>query len=187
MKSFAYRVVGVALALCALLIVGRIPAADAQAPAQEIIRAIDIQGYEHVEQPVRDLVQKSLKSQIGQLFDADTAAADVETILQTGWFFRADYRKEPLNDGVRLIFVVVENPIITRIEFIGNTKLSTEQLLRVIKTKPNQVLNRDLGIAGRARNQKGLCRPGLYAGYRDEHQHHPGGRAAIHHLRAEDR
>ncbi len=140
--------IGIAVILGSCLVGG---AARAQAPAQTVIRAIEVTGYQHVSQTVQDDVQKRIQSQVGQVFSAQTAEKDVEMLRQLGWFFRADYRTEPMADGVRLLFAVVENPIVTQIAFIGNTRLKNADLLKVIQTQPNQVLNRDVVAADAGR------------------------------------
>ncbi|HEY3418883.1 MAG TPA: BamA/TamA family outer membrane protein [Armatimonadota bacterium] len=116
----------------------------AQAPAEQpIIREVVFEGAKNITPQAQQQLNTAIKSKVGQPYSKETADADVENILRLGWFNRATYRTEPVKDGVRLIFTLVENPVINKIEFVGNTKLSSADLLKVVKTKPGEVLNRE--------------------------------------------
>jgi len=117
--------------------------AQTPAPAPQIVRAVEIQGYKAVSQEVQDQVAKLLKTQVGQPYDETVAKADDEEILHTGWFFNAFHRPEAVADGVRVVFTVVENPVVKNISFSGNTVLSADQLAAMLKTQPGQVLNQE--------------------------------------------
>jgi len=116
---------------------------QAPAPAPKTVRAVEVQGYQFVSQSVQAQVKKLLKTQVGQPFDEKVAEADREEILNTGWFYNAFYRPEAMDDGVRVIFTVVENPVVRKISFVGNTVLLADKLMAVIKTQPDQVLNQE--------------------------------------------
>lgn len=110
---------------------------------QQIVRAVTFQGIEHVSAAVRAQLEESTKPLIGQRYDKKATDTALEAILDLGWFFRGEYRTEPIEGGVRIVFVMVENPVITEVRFNGNTKLTSATLLTVIKSKPGEVLNRD--------------------------------------------
>jgi outer membrane protein insertion porin family len=132
--------IGILMLLVSLAGVQRV---CAQAPeGQQPIREIVFRGADHVAQTEIDALRKKLKSLVGQPANRDTLQADVDTILESGWFLRVDTRTEAMEGGVRLAFVVVENPVITQIDFIGNTVLSDEELQRAIKSTTGMVLNR---------------------------------------------
>lgn len=115
----------------------------AQAPAApQTIREIVIRGAEHVPADSLQSAQKKLKSQVGQPLDRVTVQADLETLMESGWFLQVTPRTEPVDNGVRLVFAVTENPVITKIAFSGNEALSEAQLTEVVKSKVGAVLNR---------------------------------------------
>lgn len=117
----------------------------AQAGEQPIIREIVFQGFANTTESVRQQVRtEAVKSTVGEPYSDEKAEDDQERILDLGWFFRATYRTEPVEGGVKLIFVLVENPTITAVDFIGNTQLTDEALAALVKVKPGNVLNRDL-------------------------------------------
>ncbi len=86
-----------------------------------------------------------VSSKVGGQYSDPQVKRDVEAIRQMGWFARVWQDSESEENGIRLTFHVVENPVITDIQFQGNRELTREQLLAVMKTKPGQIYNaRDL-------------------------------------------
>ncbi len=67
--------------------------------------------------------------------------ADVAAIVSTGWFADANVRLEPFREGVRVIFLVVENPAISEIVVEGNTVVRTGDILQALNLPTGQVLN----------------------------------------------
>ena len=109
--------------------------------AQPIVREIVYQGVEHISADAQAQMHKAVTLVVGQPYAEDTANADVRRITDLGWFVRTSVRTEPVEGGVRVIYTVVENPVVTAIDFIGNTVLSDAQLLAAIGTRPGQVAN----------------------------------------------
>ncbi|OPZ85411.1 MAG: Outer membrane protein assembly factor BamA precursor [bacterium ADurb.Bin429] len=117
----------------------------AQAPeGQPIIREIIFRGTQRVDAAVLDALRERLKSKVNEPAVRETVQADVDTILESGWFLRVDARTETMDGGARLVFLVVENPVITEINFVGNTVLSDEKLLAALQSKVGMVLNRPM-------------------------------------------
>jgi len=136
MKRFA----GVITLLFALALAGHAQVA----PVQNVVRGIDIQGIEHLSPDAQQQLHAAIKLQEGQPFSQDVANEDVARIRELGWFIRASVRTEPVEGGIRAIYTLVENPVVTSIDFIGNTVLTDADLLHMISTKSGQVLNRNL-------------------------------------------
>lgn len=110
-------------------------------PTQPIVRDVQVTGYQHVTPDVQQQVTDIVTPLKGQPFDQAKVNAAVESIEGLGPFFSARATQEPVTDGVRVIFTVVENPVIDAIRFVGNTVYTDSQLLAVIKTRPGMVLN----------------------------------------------
>ncbi|MHB9131621.1 MAG: BamA/OMP85 family outer membrane protein [Armatimonadota bacterium] len=139
------RWASITLLIAIFLGIGIPDIALAQAPAQPpIIREIVIRGFEHLPQTTQENVRKAITSQVGQQYSEQTARADELALLRTGFLFSARHSTEPVENGVRLVFTVVENPVITQVEFVGNTALSSAFLAGITNTKAGQVLNRDV-------------------------------------------
>jgi outer membrane protein insertion porin family len=126
------------------MLVGVSVCASAQEAEQPIIRDIAFTGFVHLGAEDQGQVQQAISSQVGQPFAKEAADADVVAILELGWFFRAEYRTETMEGGgVRLIFQLVENPVVGEVTFDGNTVISTEDLNKAVRTKAGSVLNRE--------------------------------------------
>jgi len=130
------------------------------APAPQIVRAVEVQGYKSITPQVQEAVAKLLKTQVGQPYDEKIAKGDEEEILNSGWFYNAFHRPEATEDGVRVVFTVVENPVVKKISFVGNTVLPSDALLAVLQTKPDQVLNQDLVSEDATRIRKAFADKG---------------------------
>jgi outer membrane protein insertion porin family len=102
------------------------------------IVGVDVVGYERV---ARDDILKAIKSQPAGQYSEAQAKRDVEAIRSMGWFQRVWQDSVSVENGVNLIFHVIENPVVTDMQFEGNRELTREQLLKVMKTQPGQIYN----------------------------------------------
>ncbi|MBI3912273.1 MAG: BamA/TamA family outer membrane protein [Armatimonadetes bacterium] len=67
---------------------------------------------------------------------------DVQAIQDLGWFrFVPDPAIQSVEGGVRVVFVVVEYPVVQRIEFTGNTVFKEAELQQAIHMPAGQVFN----------------------------------------------
>ncbi len=105
------------------------------------IASIDIVGNEHIP---KEEIEKVVTSQVGGPFSEGQVARDRQAIVTLGWFQTVSVERESVEDGIRLVFRVVENLLITDIRFEGVSVLTPEDLLRVMKTQPGQVYNNPL-------------------------------------------
>ncbi len=98
-----------------------------------------------------EVVYAAIGSRAGELLDQDRVRQDVEQILATGLFADVVVRLQTTDDGVQLIFLVVENPVVQRVEISGNTVVPTEELRAALGVREGQVLNTvDLRAGARA-------------------------------------
>ncbi|HUX78979.1 MAG TPA: outer membrane protein assembly factor BamA [Alphaproteobacteria bacterium] len=102
------------------------------ASAQISIRSIDIEGNRRVETPT---ILSYLDVKVGQVVTEDKVEEILKNLFATGLF--ADVVIEQQKD--RLLIKVVENKIINRIAFEGNSKLKDEILQSEIGLKPREV------------------------------------------------
>jgi len=132
-------------AFCLLLGLGSGHRAVAQVPEpQQLIKEIKFNGYQHVTPEVRKQTEEVIKSKVGQPYNKTVAENDVTEIQALGWYFRVSENPEPMEGGIRLIFNLVENPIVTSVTFTGNTQISSVELLKIIQTRAGMVLNKNL-------------------------------------------
>ena len=109
--------------------------AVAQVPSGGIISEVRIEGAQRVEP---ETVRSYMQVQPGDPFDADKIDKSLKSLFATGLFADVTLRRE----GNALIVRVVENPVINRIAFEGNRKLSDETLNQEFQLKPRSVYSR---------------------------------------------
>ena len=86
-------------------------------------------------------MRDSIGVRVGELLSDERLRADVAALIATGWFADANIRVEPTREGVRVAFIVVENPIVNQIVFEGNTVIPSADLERALNLPTGQVLN----------------------------------------------
>ena len=99
------------------------------------ISEIRIEGTERVEP---ETVRSYMTVQPGDPFDADRIDKTLKALYATGLFADVTLRR----DGDALIVHIVENPVINRIAFEGNKKLSDDTLNSEIQVRPRVVFSR---------------------------------------------
>lgn len=126
----AYRY-GMAIAmLCLSLLLG---------VAQERrVESVTVRGLRNLSEAA---VTTALRLKPGEPFTEATLESDRRTLEAMGLFSAVRPRVEQTETGVRVEFEVVENPLIREVRFTGNTVLSTEQLLAVMRNTPGFVYN----------------------------------------------
>lgn len=122
---------------CLVLVLASLSLADLPADAQGggIIQRIAVIGNQRVEAAT---VASYLVVTPGQPFDADLIDQSLKILFATGLF--ADVVME--RDGGTLLIRVVENPIINRIVFEGNSRLDREDLLEEAELRPRMIYTR---------------------------------------------
>jgi outer membrane protein insertion porin family len=112
-----------------------LPRSSAQVASGGTISEIRIEGTERVEP---ETVKSYMTVQPGDPFDPDRIDRTLKALFNTGLF--ADVRLS--REGDALIVKVVENPVINRVVFEGNHKLSDSTLSDEVQEKPRQVFTR---------------------------------------------
>lgn len=111
------------------------PVTVAQVPEGGVIREIRVEGTQRVEP---ETVRSYLLVQPGDPFDADRIDRSLKALFATGLFADVTLRRE----GDALVVRVVENPVINRIAFEGNHKLTEENLTQEIQLRPRAIYTR---------------------------------------------
>src|SRR3954469_8620491 len=97
--------------------------------------SIAVEGNRRVE---ADTIRSYFRVGPGERLDALKADEGVKALFVTGLFADVRYRWE----GGRLVVTVVENSVISRIQFEGNKRVKDEQLTQEIQSKPRGSLSR---------------------------------------------
>ena len=113
------------------------PAAPAKAagPSLGTIANIRIEGIQRIEP---ETVKSYLLLQAGDQWDTERVDKSLKALFATGLFADVKLTRE----GSALVVRVVENPIINRIAFEGNSKLSDKDLNGEIQLRPRVVYTR---------------------------------------------
>ena len=120
------------------------PQEPAPAPEEEdltgpVIVSMDLQGNQEVN---RDHIMSVVTSKVGQHVDEEKLRKDAEAIFELGFFNATDYKVTDEGDGVKVTFLVQENPKVGEIKFVGNTVYSEDKLKSAIFTQPGMIFNR---------------------------------------------
>ena len=110
-----------------------------QPPSPEEAVSMDLQGNSEIN---RDHIMSVVTSKVGQHVDEEKLRKDAEAIFELGFFNATDYKVTDEGDGVKVTFLVQENPKVGEIKFIGNTVYSEDKLKSAIFTQPGMIFNR---------------------------------------------
>jgi outer membrane protein insertion porin family len=129
---------------------------SAPAPTGGVIQSIKVEGNQRIEDGT---IRSYLLVQPGDRFDPDRIDRSLKTLYATGLF--EDVRLG--RDGDTLVVRVVENPIVNRVAYEGNHKVTDDQLRPELQLRPRAVFTPALAESDRQRIL------GLYAkrGYYD--------------------
>nr|WP_294509201.1 outer membrane protein assembly factor BamA [uncultured Rhodopila sp.] len=131
------------------------PARSAPAPASGVIESIKVEGNQRIEDGT---IRSYLLVQPGDRFDPDRLDRSLKTLYATGLF--QDVRLN--RSGDVLVVHVAENPIVNRVAFEGNHKLSDDQLKTAIQLRPRAVFTPALAEADRQVILDGYAKKGYY-------------------------
>jgi outer membrane protein insertion porin family len=114
-------------------------APTAPAPAVDsgdVVKEIRIEGSRRIEPAT---VRSYLTIHLGDKFDPDKLDESLKALFTTGLFADVTLQIQ----GSTLIVHVVENPIVNRVAFEGNSKIEDKDLLQEIQLKPRTVYTRN--------------------------------------------
>jgi outer membrane protein insertion porin family len=96
------------------------------------IQAIQVVGNQRIE---AGTIRSYMLVRPGDPFDPDRLDRSVKTLFSTGLFSNVQLSRQ----GNALIVTIAENPLVNRVAFEGNKKLSDDQIKPEIQTKPRAV------------------------------------------------
>jgi outer membrane protein insertion porin family len=135
----------------------RTPPRSRAAPAQQTgtIQSIKVEGNQRIEDGT---VRSYMLVQPGDAFDPDRLDRSLKTLYATGLF--QDVRLSRSENT--LVVTVVENPIVNRVVFEGNHKLTDDQLRPEMQIRPRAVFTPAQAEADRQRILNLYARRGYY-------------------------
>ena len=103
-----------------------------------LVNSIEFIGNQYVSQKeLADLVPVK----VGTYFSRNKVIEGHKNLIESGYFRDVMPEAVKSGNGVKVIYSVMENPILNGINIIGNTVYSTEDLMKVIKTEPGKIFN----------------------------------------------
>ncbi len=108
-------------------------------PPEVLVNSVGVIGNSQI---AEEYILNVVDTKPGKLLSRDVIQNDVETIYNQGFFSFVDVDLRPEGGGASVIFSVQENPIIESINFTGNTKYTSEQLMKEVFSQEGTVFNR---------------------------------------------
>ena len=110
---------------------------ESQAPR---IRAIEVKGNKKVE---TSTIQFYIRIRVGDEFSVTRIREDILRIYRLGFFKDVQVDVEEFEGGLRVTFIVVEEPLVRNIIIIGTQAIKREEVEGKLALKSNAVLNRN--------------------------------------------
>lgn len=88
----------------------------------------------------KELMEK-VPVKVGSYFSKNKVIEGHKNLIESGYFRDVIPDAVKSGKGVKVIYEVMENPILNGVNIIGNTVYTTEDLMKVIKTEPGKIFN----------------------------------------------
>jgi outer membrane protein insertion porin family len=102
------------------------------------ITAIRIEGNQKVSD---EEILKVVETKVGEKISNEKLQKDLQVIFDLGYFFDVQVSFQNYKEGVKLIFEVVENPVLKQLKFEGNQAISTKKLKEILQLEVGKMLN----------------------------------------------
>lgn len=110
-----------------------------EAPAPRI-RAIEVRGNQKVE---TSTIQFYIRTRVGDEFSVTRIREDILRIYRLGFFKDVQVDVEEFEGGLRVTFIVVEEPLVRDVVITGTEAIKREEVESKLALKPSSVLNRN--------------------------------------------
>ena len=100
-------------------------AQEAQPPPIPTVRDIVVEGNRRIQGPA---ILNRVQTKIGDPLAPAALRDDVRSIFALGFFDDVEVRTEEFEGGVRVVFVVVERPLLREVNFEGNAEIKSDEL-----------------------------------------------------------
>ncbi len=86
-------------------------------------------------------ILSKIKTKVGRRYSQAIVSQDLKRLYETGFFTDIAIDVQEYQDGVRVIFIVTEKPIVEKVIFTGNKALRDDRLIKEVQTKPDEMLS----------------------------------------------
>ncbi|MDO9026432.1 MAG: outer membrane protein assembly factor BamA [bacterium] len=105
------------------------------------VTGLKVEGNQNVDQA--SIVNASQLA-VGDSVDADGLSSALRRIYALGYFKDVQLRTDSTGMGSDLTFMVAEKPLVERVEFLGNEKISTQDLEDTLTVRPGSMLDKKI-------------------------------------------
>ncbi len=123
---------------------------SAELESEKIVSSIEVAGNHYVESGT---ILAMIEMKAGKVLSKKTISHDVKRLFKTGYFEDIYVVGSPGKDGVRLVYTVKENPLISKLEILGNDEIPDKKLQLKLGLKPGRVFS-----AAKLRNDRNTIR-----------------------------
>jgi outer membrane protein insertion porin family len=110
-----------------------------------VIKKVEVKGNQRISAAT---IKSAVKIKEGDMYDPQTMSQDVDAIWLLGFFDNIEVEVEPYEDGIKLIFLVTERPVVKDIIFIGNMEIKTKKLEEAVELRRGDYLKHYLQKLG---------------------------------------
>ena len=103
-----------------------------------LVNSVEFVGNQYVS---RDELTKLVPIKVGGYFSKNKIIEGHKNLIESGYFRDVIPDVVKSGNGVKIIYSVMENPILNGVNIIGNTVYTTDELMKVIKTEPGKYFN----------------------------------------------
>jgi outer membrane protein insertion porin family len=115
-----------------------IPENQPPAPSLPKVTAVEIEGNKEI---TTEEILKVIITKPGDPIDENYIKQDMQSIFNMGFFTDVKADTRSFLNGVKVVYRLLENPVLNKIEIKGNNLLSTQKILDLMETKPGKILN----------------------------------------------
>jgi outer membrane protein insertion porin family len=117
------------------------PAAGAAGEDGPVIKLIEIRGNKQIE---TDTIEAKITSELGGVLLQKDIQNDIKILYGLGYFDDVRVEVEPFEGGVKLMYVLKEKPSVISVDFQGNEKIKTDELMENTTLTPGSIANQTL-------------------------------------------
>ena len=124
--------------------------------AAGVVSAVEVRGNQRID---ADTVRSYMLLQPGDAYDSDRSDRSLRSLFATGLFGDVAIAR----DGSRLVVTVVENPVVNRVAYEGNRRLTDDTIRPEVQMRSRGVFTSQLAQADRQRILNLYARRGRFA------------------------
>ncbi|MGI6093081.1 MAG: BamA/TamA family outer membrane protein [Veillonellaceae bacterium] len=102
------------------------------------VTAVEVTGNSAVDKAA---ITKAIQIKPGEALTPDKVKQDMQSIYDLGYFFDVVANFTEVPEGVKVVYTVMENPVVNDIVIKGNTKVTTDKLKDLLKVTKGKILN----------------------------------------------